>query len=99
MESKKSWKTKLSLIHRVFNFWIQKGLIYKIHYLNKYITFKKPEESNTHVVNLCAKYENILVTCYKKIKINLDEFSSKLGLTFAKSSHLNIPVICRNCSC
>ena len=67
--------------------------------LNKCTIFKKPRVSDTHVVNICIKCEKILETCNKKMKINIDEFSSELGLTFSKNFHLEIPVICKKCSC
>tara|TARA_X000001036_G_C20228222_1_gene622734 strand:- start:246 stop:539 length:294 start_codon:yes stop_codon:yes gene_type:complete len=89
----------ISSIYRVFNFWIKRGLIHKIRYLNKYIICKKHKESHTHIVNICAKYKKILETCNEKMNINIDEFSSKLGLKFSKSFHLEIPVICKKCIC
>ena len=88
----------ISSIYRVINFWIKRGLIHKIGYLNKYIVCKKPKESHTHVVNICAKCEKILETCNKKMGIDFEEFSSKFGLIFAKNFHLEIPVICRKCN-
>lgn len=89
----------ISSIYRVFNFWIKRGLIHKIRYLNKYIICKKHKESHTHVDNICAKYKKILEKCNEKISINIDEFSSKLGLIFSKSFHLEIPVIFKKCIC
>ena len=56
----------ISSIYRVFNFWIKRGLIHKIRYLNKYIICKKSKESNTHVVNICITCENIIEICNKK---------------------------------
>ena len=89
----------ISSIYRVFNFWIKRGLIHKTRYLYKYIIWEKHRESNTNVMNICAKCENILETCNKKINIHINEFSSKLRLTFSKSFHLEISVICKKYNC
>ena len=92
-------KHNTSSIYCFFKFWIKRGLIHKTRYLNKYIICKKHKESHTHIVNICAKYKKILETCNEKMNINIEEFSSKLGLKFSKSFHLEIPVICKKCIC
>ncbi|MDB2390755.1 transcriptional repressor [Alphaproteobacteria bacterium] len=87
----------IATVYRVLEFWCNIGLVHKIASLNKFRICQDPDEVHTHIMNVCTQCGTVFESCNERMGLDLNKGSAAFGMTIPANSHVEIPVICKEC--